>query len=328
MKKVIVLGGGISGLSAALFFLNRGCKVELYTENLGGDYTKGGLKYIYKSVSTEKFLNEIGIEYIIKRINGAIYYHNQFWPYPEFMHMYEKPWHELAENGMDIQQRFWQKTRGYKQPIDRRCMNDPWNRGPMELSLKPVGGIQFYVNMLMEIAAKNIHMVIKYDRLNTEGVKRIIEENEFIVYTIPIDIFSDRKFEYKVLNVYRVSCNVKQIWWDYCYFPIDYLFHRVSKQKMGLDFEYNMKSKDQRKAIQVQIKNSCREFLFRVGIDKIEKISFFPIYIKGHLGKEVKDVVVSDNVFRLGRYAQWDSRITYDKVLDKLYRDGERWLNR
>ena len=38
--------------------------------------------------------------------------------------------------------------------------------------------------------------------------------------------------------------------------------------------------------------------------------------VKGHIKNKDVNFNIPDNVFLLGRFAQWDSRVTFDKVLE------------
>ena len=117
--KVAVIGGGISGLVAVYYvikILNE--KVDIYTSDLGGEYLKGGLKYIHHTSYTQMLMHDLGIKYRIKKVNGAVCYKDEIYLHPEVF------WHG-KDIGKEMQMLHWKKTRGYS-GIDDSCMNDPW----------------------------------------------------------------------------------------------------------------------------------------------------------------------------------------------------------
>src|SRR5262245_12450778 len=120
-NNIAILGGGISGVSTAIILANKGLSVDLYSDNLGGEYLSGGLKYIHDTTYTRLFIESIiGQDYSIRPVNGAIHRENSIFQYPYFF------WFVGRLNAEPIQKRYWIKTRGESELFDPKCMNDPW----------------------------------------------------------------------------------------------------------------------------------------------------------------------------------------------------------
>ena len=105
--KVLILGGGITGMAAAYlhWYYNNNTKVTIVTNELGGEYFSGGLKYIHDTPATRKFITDLGFQPKVRKVNGAMLQQFGILPYPECF--LREP-----ERSRDfIQKSYWQKTR-------------------------------------------------------------------------------------------------------------------------------------------------------------------------------------------------------------------------
>lgn len=332
MKQVSVIGGGVSGMSAAIAFAEAGYKVDIYTTDFGGDYLKGGLKYLHYTNDTLHWIkNVLKMRYSIHRVNGAIFWENEIHAHPEWF------WH-LAGQDIDprpyiVQEMYWKKTRG-NNIFQKTCMNEPW-KYRTELKIEPNGGIGTMVGLMIDkvqsdgLPYRNIST--RYATIEAGKLKEIIRDSEYVVYTIPIDPLAELmnikiNFEYRPLNIirYKVHSGLHRTWWDYIYVPSEHCqFHRMSFLKLFeanyFDLELNGDSKEGHiknmadGIFQVQAEILAPNLKF--GFDKVHQMK-----IKGHLtGSSDLHNRIPKNVFLLGRYAQLNPRVTFDKVLERLF---------
>jgi hypothetical protein len=328
--KIAIIGGGISAMSAYIILKKNfsGDDIKIYSDNLGGDFSKGGLKFINCTEYTVRFFDQLNIEYETVKVNGAIFVNGKVESYPEYMY-------RNIQDGIYQQILYWDTTRGnVSKNVDIKCMNDPWNNR-VEIKLEPIVGIDLMMNSIKGLVING--MVSKNDfikcTVNTDMLLKLSNEYDLIIYTIPINILLDAykvKYEYdkikqQSLNIIRVKANTNKIWWDYLYVPNQYPFHRISKNSsnMTLDIESNLYS-NIFNGISV---NKKEDFIIEnlYGLSKRLGFNFNyectnKINIKGQITID-KDFQDFNNIFLLGRFAQWNKRITFDIVLKRIYND-------
>lgn len=326
MKKIAVVGFGITGISAVNYLLSLGIKpneIDVFSKDIGGDYNKGGLKYILHTSDTERFFDEIiKMEYSINRINGAVYIDGQVHPFPEYF------WYE-RELGDVIQKQYWIKTRKTIDGFDTSCMNEPWNY-KNQLKIVPSG--DFMRVMVDKVLTANQHMIKRQD-IDAEMLAEMINNYDLIIYTIPvyplfsmlgIDSIKMNQYESAKLTIQRFQMNKHNpFWWEYLYVPLfHYQFHRLDIKPPFIDVEINNSNCDYSE-IHQQLSMLLRTLYF-------EKVSILhntnpslTINIKGQIKYDLTDYQILEkipkNVLLLGRYAEWNKRVTWDKVLNKLF---------
>ncbi len=346
--KVAIIGGGISGMSAALFIkdfaenfsIKNDNDISLYADKLGGEFSSGGLKYIHNTDDTRYFIgNVLELDYEIKKVNGAVYYKGKLKSFPEYLY------YNSLKNGntfgdSDIQNKYWNKTRGTESDFDDRCMNEPW-RFRNELMLNPSKDIID----AMKSNIKESDIKIFYINVNKDLLRDIIKENDLVIYTIPFHLLAnaygieldaaDANTKPTQLHIerFKVVSDENNIWCDYIYVTdAEYKFHRISKHIgiMGgvyIDVEYN----DVNFNIYDQIKNyeRLKHFMYQNFGSIIEEYSKWinnrsvqTFQIKGQIKNDLSQKALNKipkNVMLLGRFAEMNKKVTFDKVLEKLY---------
>lgn len=341
--KIAIIGGGISGMSAALFiqdfaanFLIKSADdISLYADKLGGEFSSGGLKYIHNTDDTRYFIGSVlELDYQIKKVNGALWHKGKLRSFPEYLYF------DSLNKDSDIQNKYWNKTRGTETDFDDRCMNEPW-RFRNELMLYPSNDIVDTMKNFIEGSdIKKFYLTV-----DKKLLVDIIKENDLVIYTIPFHMLAeaygieldepDAKTKPTQLHIerFRVVSNEQNIWCDYIYVTdAEYKFHRISKHIgiMGgvyIDVEYN----DHNFNIYDQIKNyeKLKQFLFNNFGSVIEDYSKWimnrsvqTFQIKGQIKNDLSQKALSKipkNVMLLGRFAEMNKKVTFDKVLEKLY---------
>ena len=332
MKKIAVIGFGITGISAVKYLLSLGIKtsqIDVFSKDIGGDYNKGGLKYILHTPDTEKFFDEIiEMEYLVNRINGAVYIKGQAHPFPEYF------WYE-RELGDTIQKQYWIKTRKSTDGFDTSCMNEPWHY-KNQLKIVPQG--DFIQKMVTDVFRANQYMV-KKQPIDSEVLAEMINKYDLIISTFPIyplfnllgiDSKKQEQFESAKLTIQRFQMNKhKPFWFEYLYVPsFDYSFHRMDFKPAFIDVEINNSSDDYG-----ELHKQVSKIVNTLSVGKIGVLHntnpSLTINIKGQIKFDLTDYQILEkipkNVMLLGRYAEWNKRITWDKVIHKLY-DNKKML--
>jgi hypothetical protein len=328
MKKIGIIGGGITGMAAALYLSKKGINpnnISIYTDNLGGDFAKGGLKYFHYTPYTLNFIKEVlgDKEYEIQKVNGGVLYKGKIESFPDFL-----KYHDF---GYEIQRMHWQKTRGEESfCVDEKCMNNPWLYNN-HLKIVPAGGEGMMMLRMMEKVLLSCDVAQLKVYSDTE-IKNIIDTHDLIIFTTPLSILSriynfslpEVKLDNKSLKIlrYSISGNSNKLWWDYVYVPEDiFTFHRVSKTNnpncFNLDLEvnsdnFNHNTIDQQFNVFMNSFNNFNPTVYKKEI----------LHIKGHITTDIVDenlLNIPKNILLLGRFAQWNKRVTFDKILERLY---------
>lgn len=321
MGRVAILGGGVAGMSAALILSEKGYdgQIDLYTDAVGGNYLKGGLKYLHFSAAVVNFVSNIlKMDYRLYQVAGSILWKGQIHQYPGWM-WYSQLGVSMGEGeGKEAQRSYYKKTRG-EGAVNTTCMNDPWNFRN-HIKLVPNGGMKGFVER-MAIKTENAVKIV-LGKLDSEKFRDVITRYDMVIYTLPISMLarflnSAIKFEYNSLNIirYEIFSGRGQFWMDYTYVPgPEYRFHRVSIDGNTLDFEINGELGDE------EIDESsveCGKFVFRHFNGVKAKEKGFNTGIPGQLISPSQNLSIPKNVVLLGRFAQWDGRMTLDKVIER-----------
>lgn len=336
-RDIAILGGGIAGMSAAILLVDKveGCDITIYSKDLGGEYLSGGLKYLHATPAMLDFvMNRMRMGVHLEKVNGAVYWDGEIWQHPEWF------WYLASEaatehHADEIQRQYALKTRGADAIFKHTCMNDPWTYRN-EVKLVPNGGG-------IPSLIKNMEAHIRHhDRIRTkivdvdeELLERLISEYNYVIYTIPIQFLGkllcfQAEFEYRPLNIIRyfVIDGDWPIWMDYIYVPSDeFRFHRMSFFKIGLQKVIDVETNGQFEGDELDEIIDCDipSFIRRA----FPSLNFahqhnHRLSVKGQLKSDSKTFQIPEHIFLLGRYAQWDSRVTFDKVLGRAAKISER----
>jgi hypothetical protein len=342
-KKIAIIGGGIAGLSAYNILLKYNVpsskNMKLYTLNFGGDFMNGGFKYYKDSPYMRFFINNVmNLKYKVIKVKGAIH-HTDFNTgtehyinsYPDFLY-----YNNIAITNtigeefvklFDLQKNYWNKTRP-DEKFDNRCMNDPWSYEP-ELKLVIKDGNRINNELLVNSMIRNVtnYEIVK---LTGEMIKELIKENDLVIYTLPFHILNDIYgvtdliLSNKQLNLYCYKLSdtlMDKIFWDYLYVPDKvFPFHRMSFNDNGnLWVECNTAISEE--SMYMELVDFFRKNYGSSGYD-ITDLKQHRV-INGQIGTDLDDYdnfkeKMPGNVFLLGRFAQWNKRITFDKDVERV----------
>ncbi len=318
---IAILGGGVAGMSAAIRLAEETAgEIDLYSNDLGGEYLSGGLKYLHATSHMMNFvMKTMKMAAHIEKVIGAVEVADRIHPHPESFWR-EPQWGDL------VQRDYFTKTRGTKVTFNDTCMNNPFRANSLELKLVPTEGIQtLVVNMQNHIAR---HSRIKFHKMdiNELSLASIINDYKYVIYTLPIQLLGNQigynfDFEFRPLNIlrYEAFAGVWPLWMDYIYIPSpEYKFHRISlfqlNKSFTIDVEYNGGVDE---TVSDDVSKFMMQYFPTVGYEEISK---YQMKVKGHLVTQKRETPPSipANVFLLGRFAQWNSRVTFDNVLESV----------
>jgi len=196
------------------------------------------------------------------------------------------------------------------------------------IEIKLFNGMEYFMSRLKNFSIDGVNK-INAD-IDSEQIKYIIEHYDLIYYTIPANILTDTlklniNVNIKKLYIYkfRITDNKinQRLWWDYVYFPEGkFPFHRISKHiednnSVVIDVETNEDS-----TLNISMEEYIFNFLKQYGVLKIEIEFMEMITLNGHLSTNIElQRLVPGNIKLVGRFAELNSILTMDKVIDKMY---------
>jgi hypothetical protein len=317
--KIAIFGGGISGMTAALVLKNKlkNADVSIYTKDLGGNFGAGGLKYLKYSEYSEYFMDKClpEISYGIVNPIGAIYHENEIYNFPLYLYN--------IFGGSDIQKKYWVKTGRDINKFDSRCMNDAFNfRTELSIDLLEKSLNYFIDSMVSKIQKTTKIINVNF---NLELFDDVVNENDIVIYTLPLSLLSDRigkklkaEFIASNLNIHKYGldeCVLNKIWFDYLYVPDnDYKFHRISidESTMSLHAEVNSDDNIDKDVEKFLNENFGSSYIGKIGNSNIKG------QITTDIDIEEVEKVLPDNVVLLGRFAEWNKRIVWSDVVEKI----------
>jgi len=318
MKRVVIVGGGISGLICSYVFRKRkDVRTTILEPNrIGGEFIAGGLKYIHRTDAMASMLIDLGLIFSNYVTRGGILLRGKVLPYPKCLRSME------TEEARRIQDDHYRKTR-LAEPgkHSARAMNDP-------ASTKPRKALRTdFVSLIESLAAGN-----EFIRLPLKSVMRhavILGDGrlipyDYLVMTIPlwairrcVDWYVPHGIAMKLNIVNMAPRRDRFAKWDYVYTPYtpENAVHRFSIQDAGYAVEVNGELDMDRVAGDLN-------FIFSSGwaIRNIQRD------LKGHLLPLKEKTEWPSNVAPIGRFAQWDSRITADVTLEDAEKLARRWF--
>lgn len=323
MERVVILGGGMSGLVAAYAFNQHKCLVRVVEGGKpGGGFASGGLKYLHRSEPMANMLHTLGVVFTNYSVQGGIHLHGAVEPYPAVFKTLGK------ERSARIQADHYKKTRRTEpDEFASRSMNDPESsksRHSLQCDIGKLVSKLVSAASIVPKAARWIdpaRCVLAFSDGTEVGWDRL-------VVTIPLWVVK-RISPVPVPDVAAMKLNLIDVEprrdpyakWDYVYTPYtpEDLIHRISPREGGYSCEFNGSWADgdgtsERLA-------SDLNFLFPDGwaLHGVHK------GLNGHLLPLGSPMVWPEGMYPLGRFSQWDSRATTDTTLDAAFQMAKEW---
>lgn len=317
--RVVIVGGGVSGLVASYVFKKRGLDpVVIEARALGGEFMAGGLKYIHNSDGMCSMFDDLGIAYSHYTVQGGIMLRGQVHPYPKVFQQLPK------DEAAIIQADHYRKTRRTEGGADaKKAMNDP-------AAVKPRRALRCHFPDMIKALAEHataykgtlLRIKTKTNELVMADTKRVPFDK--LVLTVPLWVIKEAAPFYvpqgmamRLNLVDVIPVRDRYAKWDYVYTPYTPAnqVHRFSPRGRAYSVEVN--GEMDRHHLESDL-----NFIFDEGWE-IEAIKEG---LKGHLLPLEHQPEWPDNIAPLGRFAQWDSRATTDVTLENAEALAERWM--
>ena len=366
MKNVAIVSQGITGLTAVKYLNLIKAKFKLNfninfitKEDVVGEFSKGGAKYIHDSECVRRFFNESEIHFSIKKINGSVYVDNVYgvngmYSYPDIFYYLGIGGGIGLDSVHNMQSLYYLNTRGNNEKITSeqiyKCMNEPWiYRNNLQLS---IGDMDMVISsMQSDFDSDSINVIIDN---NFDRSKYDLGKYDLVIFCMPIQFLLDDEgksevFNYTQLKLLRYSIesrlDFEDIWWDYCYVVSDKIrFTRLSVDRVGrnLDIEYGLYEN----LFDIEIdrihldvykffsENLGSNIIKKDDIPSLLELNRGKLIVTEETTKKIIEVISEDeinehkNVFLLGRYAEWNSRITWKEVIERLYDNEEYFMEK
>jgi hypothetical protein len=318
----IIIGNNIEALFASYVLAEHGEKSVIFEDgNIGEDFLYDGIKYLFKNDKITEMLYDLDIPYSEYMMKGGILLRDVIYNYPQILDNLSMV--EIRR----IQYDHFRKTRKTcPGSFGRTLMNDPGMIKTIRCTIKCDFDqlISSLVNdsCIIKHNVKKIHSksscielehcnFVKYKRLIvTEPLWNMKEKSDFY---IPVAMAMS-------LNLVHVipfsSSNFSK--WDYVYTtytPGDAIY-RISSTSIGCVVEANGDWED----IKYNVLSDLA-FLFPEGFH-IEKQT---TKLNGYPLDSQEKIEWPDNVFPLGKFAQWNSSLSLSNTLLQMYKYAKEW---
>lgn len=319
MKRLVIIGGGISGLVAAETFNYHGWHTTIIEGGkLGGDFMAGGLKYIHKTDEMTVLMKRLEMDYSAYTVRGGIHLRGEVLPYP---HCFRDMEQSEVER---IQADHYAKTRRtVADDFGAKAMNDPAALGPRR-ALRC--DFQDLIDTLADVPDAIVKTFAK--RVDHERNLVLLQEGAPIEYdaliiTVPLWIIKSMVGFY-VPEGLAMNLNIAQVTprvdlyagFDYVYTPYTphNCIHRFSPAGGGYCMEFNGDVNH------IDL-HADLNFLFPDGfiVDAVKT------GLKGHLLPLEVEAKWPANIRPLGRFATWNPRSTTDVALDEAIAMVREW---
>lgn len=349
--KIVIVGGGITGLMCAHQFLNCADITIIEKDRLGGDFSKGENKYTQRTDRFCALLDSVDVPYSVFFVKNGILLKDRI----------EKMGQEFFKKSkMNRLERLnddhFRKTRLLEPPKNlKNSMTEPSllkvfgaitkiseRKAIRTDSIMLLEGLVYHLNGVKRVFSKVVGIGIK--SLKVENGETIYFD--FLIFTIPLweikkivwwkigyynavrrnILFVQPKFPKVFLK--KDGCETEIIFssdrfaaWDYIYTPytIGGVVYRMSPFDNGYAIEVNGELTTERK----ERIYSDLYFLFPDNWHFIKD----PVILKGHMlqSKGVDFSKWPKNICAIGRYARWDVNATLDVSLDKITEIKTDW---
>jgi len=313
----VILGGGMSGCLIALSLAawRKGETVAVIEpSHLGGSYAKGGFQYLRNSVGVRALLHAHKMDFTLKAMSGGVLTHKgRVLPYPQ----------GLGGHLEAVQRLHYGKTRGTYEGYGPGVMNFGGTGGERVLTdfSRLFGLVERHCDIIQA------HATVISGPMACVGPRRWIESaSGRITSTVPLPILAKLlQLEgreapvcpHEWLKVARISLTGRTAHlghYDYTYTPWLEAIHRVrpvvdDDGNIALELEWNDRST-----------HSLAVDLARLGSTLLAP----PRQLPGHLHPvtwRTWRAGSGSNIRLAGRFAQWNSRITVDQVVDACHEE-------
>lgn len=319
--RVVILGGGISGLLAAHVLRKHKPTLLEAQPKLGGNYTAGGLKYIRRTARFEALLGELDIHRTLYQPKGVLYFDGQLHPHPSWL-MEQPGWGRRA-----IQSAHWVKTRGLETSVSDTCMNDPAGEGA-DVAMRCDHAL-LLLNLCgsASMAGAELATGVRVEHVSSESVvcsDRMVPYDRMVT-TAPLSVMSrlapwaglpaPKPNDLSIMDLEDAGMSTVQ--WDYMYTPTLPTISRISPtHRPGKPQAYQVEAPgcpDPR----MMFNEAVEAISHAVGGSKLEVMGDVRV-IPGHLKPLNNPVAWPESWLPLGRFAEWEPRATAEKVLDKV----------
>lgn len=323
---IIILGGGIAGLLGAYALRRAKPTIIEASGKLGGNFAAGGLKYIHDTPEIRQLLRELELPFEPYHPRAAIHVDGMEWPHPD---------HLMGVSPMkryQIQFKHWIKTRASSIGFREDCMNNPTGDHAalrcdhielmrrLERKVRDAGCEIRLGSTVHSIAEGNARIHLQ------EGVSGVSMGYDILIPTLPLGLLSKLApwasfptADVTKLAIFELTLPIFTNAWDY-----DYMYTPEAKWVSRLVWP-------NRGALMAEVPwhlpqgeaypsqptlNSVTPWVVSILKDTfgIEGVCTDSRFIPGHLQPLTRMPDWPADWFPLGRFAQWDSRATADKV--------------
>ncbi len=320
MAKVVIVGGGVSGLVASHILSKSHDVTVIEAGDVGGEFLKGGLKYIHRTDEMIALFDQLDVPWSEYTIQGGIMLQGEVKPYPRCLSGMPRATSER------IQADHFRKTRRTEPArFGAKSMNDPMAARESRRALRC--DFQAFVQELAKSARITKRAVTQ---ISTIENRLLLSDGAFVSYdrlilTIPLWVIR-QMCDFYCPQGMAMSLNLVQVdpmkdpyaQWDYVYTPYTPAgaVHRFSPRDTG----YSVEANGDWDKIEKSVKDDLG-FLFPGGyaINKLD------LGLKGHLIELSDPPKWPENVVPLGRFAKWDPRATTDTTLEDVKVLAEAW---
>lgn len=326
---IIILGGGIAGLLGAYALRRKKPTIIEASAKLGGNFTAGGLKYIHDTPDIRQLLKSLGIVFEPYKPRGAIFLEGSVCSHPDTLAQMDKL------HRYQIQFRHWTKTRASEVGFREDCMNDPLgNHAALRCDHQEL--LRRLEERVRE-AGCEVRLGSKVERIDTiqgdgrrgihlrEGLSEVAMGYDVLVPTLPLGLLSKLAIwadlpacEATKLAIFEMELPIYvRPSWDYMYTPDAKWITRLVQPEphtVMAEVPWYLPQYDHQDP-HLTTTDAIPEVMdIMRSTFGLEGVCTGARLIPGHLRPLDRPPVWPVGWYPLGRFAQWDSRATADKV--------------
>lgn len=338
--RVVILGGGISGLLAAWVFREHKPIVLEAGRALGGSFNSGGLKYIRHTEAFRRLLVELEVEATVYRPRGGLLLAGGFTMGGEYIRGTQLVDHVPymsalpEETRLELQRRHWERTRGTLAGFKATCMNDPTGEGDAEALhfnyTALVAGITEAVEKSggeFRLGARVTDIIDPHREVWCDGPAGSHLAYDLLITTLPLGAMKNILAAADLPEGKVQTCTVGHISsgslprdlaemgaakYNYIYTPFNRVFHRLSRDPEN----------PERWQAEATGRPDLKDFQEALGYGA--RVPMMLTNLPGHLLPLDREPQWPAGIVPLGRFAEWDTRSTAEKTLDRAIALKER----
>lgn len=316
MARIVILGGGISGLLGAWAFRHHKPVILEASGSVGGNYTAGGLKYIRATLLMRALVDVLDMRAEIYRPKGGIIVDGQLRAHPDWIMTI----HPYARR--DIQMWHWMKTRGERESFRDSCMNDPAGEGAALAIRLDHGDLIARLERALTRGGAKIITGAKVGMIKQDyvawGESFIMKTAPYdrLISTLPLWLIPGLAQDVTPLDIPEVTANKLSVVkffnvreptpvYDYIYTPQAPIISRISRVDGAGTWQAEAPGLH-------GVEEIAKDFPLDFSTTASTRV-----IIPGHLLPIERQPVLPTNWLMLGRYAEWDPRSTVEKVLER-----------